>query len=182
MQGLNLTFENNAAFQYGGGIYYVFPPSLSVKNSRTCFLQYDSGGPVNVSEWNITVTFRNNVASQAGDAIYISTADECIWEMEGDPFVYDSRTPFHYEQNNTGRITATPPKSMYPNLTQVERDDYIWYSYSVMPGRKEARLGEPEEAALVGRREGGQQTRETTHLQQHISEELELVPGQLRVL
>ena len=50
VQGLNLTFENNTAFQYGGGIYYAFPPSLSVKNSRTYFLQYDSDQPVNVSE------------------------------------------------------------------------------------------------------------------------------------
>ena len=135
VQGLNLTFENNVAFQYGGGIYYAFPPSLSVKNSRTCFLQYDSDQPANVSEWNINVTFRNNVASQAGDALYISTADECIWEMEGDPFEFNSHTPFHYEQRDTKRITATPPKNMYPNLPQVERDKHMWYSYSVMPGR-----------------------------------------------
>ena len=134
VQGLNLTIENNVAFQYGGGIYYVFPPSLSVKNSHTCFLQYESHRPVNVSEWNITVTFRNNVASQAGDAIYISTADECIWEMGDNPFQFNSHTPFHYEQNNTGTVIATSPKSMSLNLSQVKRDNYMWYIHSVMPG------------------------------------------------
>ena len=50
VQGLNVTFENNTAFQYGGGIYYAFPPFLS---SCTYFLQYDSNEPVNVSDLNI---------------------------------------------------------------------------------------------------------------------------------
>ena len=133
--GLNLTFHRNVAFKYGGAIYHTFPPSRSVKNSRTCFLQYVSDLPSAVSQWNVSVTFINNLASQAGNAMYISTPEECIWEMGGNAFQVDSNTSFHYV-TSTRHPIATPPKKLYPDLSEVERSNYTWYSYSVMPGQE----------------------------------------------
>ena len=131
---MSLQFERNSAFQFGGAIYNTFPQSQSLKNPQTCFLQYESPElhETPISKWKVNVSFTDNYASQAGDAIYLSTPAECVWEEEGNPFQENSTLShlFTYHQNWTRTVVATPAV----NITPLPHHDGKFYQLSVFPG------------------------------------------------
>ena len=80
----------------------------------------------------MNVSFTDNYASQAGDAIYVSTPAECVWEEEGNPFQENSTLsyPFTYHQNWSRTVVATPAV----NITPLLHHDGKFYQLSVFPG------------------------------------------------
>ena len=136
-KGVNILFEGNTVFQYGGALYYTFPPSLSLRDSNGCFLTYvdpSSTHSVPLENWQVNVTFKNNLATQAGDAVYVSNPVECTWEQGGNPFNVSHPDKFVYLQNMSRSVIATPAYKLRFQSPGVTISEDGWYTYSVMPG------------------------------------------------
>lgn len=94
-KGVSILFEGNTVFQYGGALYYTFPPSLSLRDSNGCFLTYVDPSSIQslpLERWQVNITFKNNLATEAGDAVYVSNPIECTWEQGEIPSMYRERT------------------------------------------------------------------------------------------
>ena len=137
-KGVAILFKGNAVFQYGGALYYTFPPSLSLNDSNSCFLTYVDPSRVHESipleSWQVNITFTNNSATQAGDAVYVSNPRECTWEQGGNPFNVSREDKFVYLQDANRSVIATPAQKLHFQSAGVAVRDDGWYTYSVMPG------------------------------------------------
>ena len=135
LNGVNIIFESNNVFQYGGGIYYTFPPSLSLSDSKGCFLRYynpeSQTSEVPLDQWNVSVVFKGNNALLAGDAVYIGNPRECIWGDNDSPFDINRGKQFIYNQSRINRtVVATPAEKMYFITSKLDANG----TYPVMPG------------------------------------------------
>ena len=71
-------FINNSAANVGGGIYYASSDPREYFEGRSCFLMY-GGSRSNMSERNITATFRDNNAPLGGLSIYSESLFSCYF-------------------------------------------------------------------------------------------------------
>ena len=136
-KGVSILFEGNTVFQYGGALYYTFPPSLSLRDSNGCFLTYVDPSSIQslpLERWQVNITFKNNLATEAGDAVYVSNPIECTWEQGGNPFNVSGEDKFVYLQDMSRSVIATPAYELRFQSPGVTVGDDGWYAYSVMPG------------------------------------------------
>ncbi len=138
---LTLIFENNTAFKDGGAIHYTYPPSLSLRDFKDCFIQYRDKA-ARFHEWKVVVKFSGNTAFQNGDAVYVSSSQECTWggaQVLYNPFNANNPNscyPFDYKrQASVIRAVSTPAIHIDYNALLMENySSNSWYEYSVMPG------------------------------------------------
>ena len=115
--GVRIDFTNNSAYQYGGAIYYLAPPPLEMSTSGSCFVWYHQNDNINVplKYWWINVSFSDNVATQGGDAVFISNPEKCMWPDESSLFDPSRIDKFDYSgqrQDSPTHVISTPTKSM----------------------------------------------------------------------
>ncbi|XP_019850065.1 PREDICTED: uncharacterized protein LOC109580920 [Amphimedon queenslandica] len=115
---LRMEFDNNAAYQYGGAIYYLAPPPLEMNTSGSCFVRYHQEGNFDTPPeyWSVNVTFSGNVATQGGDAVFISNPKNCQWPNESSIFDPNRTEKFDYSRqsrHSPTHVISTPPQSMY---------------------------------------------------------------------
>ena len=72
-------FINNSAANVGGGIYYASSDPREYFEGRSCFLMYGGSQSNNMSERNITATFRDNNAPLGGLSIYSESLFSCYF-------------------------------------------------------------------------------------------------------
>ena len=117
-ENVRIEFSHNSAYQYGGAIYYLAPPPLEMNTSGSCFVWYHQHDNFDtpLKYWWINVTFSDNVATQGGDAVFISNPEKCQWPNEPSLFDPDRTEKFNYSgqsQGSPSHVIATPPQTMY---------------------------------------------------------------------
>ena len=81
--GQSYLFERNRAYDRGGAIYSYLVDMTDFTVSRSCFIQYrdrrrrSRNYIVPTEQWNTTLTFDNNIASQFGHSIYTTSILPC---------------------------------------------------------------------------------------------------------
>ena len=137
---VQVLFVNNTALQFGGAIFFVFPPSLALSDSEGCFLRYFVSGSIHVplNQWAVNLTYVDNSALIGGHAIFLTDLTECVQPLYdgGNPFNLSSTKRFIYHQNQTDLVIATSAQRM--NFTSktpgaiTTVDD--WTTYAISPG------------------------------------------------
>uniref|UniRef100_A0A1X7T5B3 Uncharacterized protein n=1 Tax=Amphimedon queenslandica TaxID=400682 RepID=A0A1X7T5B3_AMPQE len=123
---VHIEFNNNSA-RLGGAIYYLAPIPLEMNTSGSCFVWYHQEGNFNTPSkyWRVNVTFSGNVATQGGDAVFISNPKNCQWPNEPSLFDPNRTEIFDYSrqpQNSPTHVISTPPQSMYITGNVVEQE------------------------------------------------------------
>ena len=81
--GTNLVFRNNTASHHGGAIYSE-TCNFEQAGGKDCFIRH-SDSMLHPDEWNISVTFTDNLAAGLGDSIYTDSIQSCIWPNRHSP-------------------------------------------------------------------------------------------------
>ena len=98
-----LSFENNTATLYGGGIYWESIGDHQLISSRNCFIRYKNMF-VDPTDWKVSFNFSYNRAGIAGNSIYATTLLSCLWG--GNPYgklidpEQEYREVFYWKPNN----------------------------------------------------------------------------------
>ena len=134
---VNVIFINNTAFQHGGGLFYMFPPPLSLSSFGNCFIKYksSSGTDVDYKDWTARVIFVYNSAIQGGNDVYVSTPSQCTFNNSKNPFnIHSSKPVFIYnisKASDVEKAVNTPP---YCIKFKLNITNGTWYTYEVQPG------------------------------------------------
>ena len=141
-EGVTVEFVKNAAYRYGGAVYYNPAPVMNMNMTSSCFVWYEVWGSENVpvQEWNVSVTFNGNHASLAGDAAFVTDPQQCVWPNQLSLFNPQRTTIFDYSNQQQGynNVVSTPAKYLSFNSTSHKyrrpsnSTDYA--RYRLMPG------------------------------------------------
>lgn len=78
----DLYFANNSASAKGGAVYSESSGGHQILASRDCVFRYHNWTQ-NASDWNCSLQFVNNTATEGGNDIYVSSVYPCLWGSSG---------------------------------------------------------------------------------------------------
>ncbi|KAL5481802.1 hypothetical protein EMCRGX_G022046 [Ephydatia muelleri] len=113
-RGLQLHFESNHALQYGGGVYQEFPLPGASGEGWNCIIQYENDS-ILMDNWNVTVSFVNNIAQRGGSSIYLSNPESCIREGDNPPFT--NSLVYNFRGSNAAEQVSNPANMIHLNQT-----------------------------------------------------------------
>ena len=131
MNGLNLTFYKNDAFEAGAAIYYVYDRSRAFNTTQTCFMKYENSS-LSPHDWNVSVTFSENIAVSGGSAIFLTDPPDCHWQ---DGFLFLDYSIFSFKNNSTPHISTNAHNITFNTSSEsvyLSEDGYN--TIDVMPG------------------------------------------------
>ena len=139
--GVQVEFANNTAFESGGALYYQFPAPIAMDTAKWCFIRYsdpEKDKHLHLWNWNVSVTFHDNSALNAGDDVYISNAEGCDWPNDNItifPISNDKPSVFKFGCNDTDNVhmIATMPHNMTFE-GDVSLNDQNFHQITIRPG------------------------------------------------
>ena len=115
-----LLFSNNTAAQKGGAIYAYMTEEAFLPYVHRCFIRYASDTTHRELpwQWNVNVTFSNNIASCKPESIYATSILPCVWQKSNRTTLdYDIKATFclwnkwYFDSGNCSNVIHTSARN-----------------------------------------------------------------------